>query len=59
MLFWQDKDDDKINLIVVSNEAVYAEKMDAAACKRQIEELNAGKSPATLFGSDATHARRS
>ncbi len=55
MHYWQDKDDDKINLIVVTNEALYAEKMDAAACQRQIEELNAGKSPATLFGSEATH----
>ncbi len=55
MHYWQDKDDDKTRLIVVTNEALYAEKIDAAACKRQIEELNAGKSPATLFGKDATH----
>jgi hypothetical protein len=55
MRYWQDKDDDKITLVVVTSEAVYAQKMDAALCQRQIEELNAGKSPATVFGSDATH----
>ncbi len=55
MRYWQDKSDDKTTLIVVSDEAVYAEKMDVAACARQIGELNSGKSPATVFGKDATH----
>jgi hypothetical protein len=55
MHYWQDRSDDKIRLVVVTNEAVYAEEMDAAACARQVGELNAGKSPATVFGKDATH----
>jgi hypothetical protein len=55
MHYWQDKSDDKTRLIVVTNEAVYAEEMDAAASLRQVGELNAGKSPATVFGKDATH----
>jgi hypothetical protein len=55
MRYWLDKDDDKTNLIVVTDEAVYAEKMAHAACLRQVGELKAGKSPATVFGEDATH----
>jgi hypothetical protein len=55
MRFWLDKDDDNTNLIVVSDEAVYAEQLDGPSCQRRVAELNAGKSPATVFGADATH----
>lgn len=55
MQYWQDVGDDKTQLIVISDEAVYAEKFDNAACGRHVEELTAGKSPATLFGKEATH----
>ncbi len=55
MHYWQEKDDDKTQLIVVTEEAVYADKMDHAASLRQIGELTAGKSAATVFGKDATH----
>lgn len=55
MNYWQDKEDDKTQLIVVTDEALYAEKMDHAASLRQVGELTAGKSAATVFGKDATH----
>jgi hypothetical protein len=55
MRYWQEKCDDQTQLIVVTAEAVYAEEMDPADCQRRIGELTAGKSPATVFGKDATH----
>ena len=55
MRYWQDKNDDKTQLLVVTNEAIYAQEMTGAECAQQLSELNAGKSPATVFGKDATH----
>lgn len=55
MQYWQDKKDDKTQLILVSNEALYAQEMTSTSCATQLSELNAGKSPATVFGKDATH----
>ena len=55
MQYWKDVEDDKTKLIVVTDEAVYAQKLGAAACQRQLDELLAGKSPATAFSADATH----
>lgn len=51
---WIDRDGTKTQLVVLSDEAVYAETMSAADGQRQVRELAAGKSPATLFGKDAT-----
>ncbi len=55
MRYWQEVNGDKTQLIVVSNEAVYAQRMANAIALNQIEQLRAGKSPATLFGEEATH----
>lgn len=55
MRYWQDKNDDKTKLLLVTNEAIYAQEMTPSACAQQLSELNAGKSPATVFGNQATH----
>jgi hypothetical protein len=55
MQYWQDIDGDKSQLVVVTNEAVYAESLQAALAEQQIARLRAGESPATVFGKDATH----
>lgn len=53
--YWLDPQDKTVQLIVISDEAVYAESYDAALVDQQVAELKAGKSPATLFGKDAEH----
>ncbi len=52
---WLDPQDKKMQLIVISDEALYAECLEAAEADQQLAELKAGKSPATLFGKDAQH----
>lgn len=52
---WQDGTGDTTKLIVVTDEALYAQSLPVAMAQRQVEELAAGKSPATVFGADATH----
>lgn len=50
---WIDRDGTKAQLVVLTNEAVYAETFSAADCQRCVRELAAGASPTTLFGKDA------
>lgn len=52
---WRDGTGDTTKLIVVTDEALYAQSLPVAMAQRQVEELAAGKSPATVFGADATH----
>jgi hypothetical protein len=55
--YWIDGDDtaDKRQLVVLTPEAVYADRYEKAALDGAVRELESGKSPATLFGKDATH----
>jgi len=55
MRYWLDKDEEKTRLIVVTDEAVYEQAMSTAEADRHVGELNAGKSPASVFGKDANH----
>lgn len=52
---WIDVDGDTHRLIVVSSEAVYAEDYSATTVRAQLQRLEAGESPAQVFGSKATH----
>ncbi len=55
--YWIDGDESqgKRQLVVLTPEAIYADNYDKPALDAALRELESGKSPATLFGKDATH----
>lgn len=55
MQYWQDGDGDRVQLILVSDEVVYAQHMDVDTCRRQVAALESGRSPNTVFDDGATH----
>ncbi len=55
MQHWIDTQDGKTQLIVVTDEAVYAEKMTREAAAQAVDGLESGRSPAMVFGKDAKH----
>jgi hypothetical protein len=55
MQHWIDRKDDKAQLIVLTDEAVYAESLTPAAAAQAVEALEAGRSPAMVLGKDAKH----
>lgn len=55
MQHWLDVDGDSTRLIVVSSEAVYAEDHKGEVAQAQVRRLQAGESPAQVFGEKATH----
>ena len=55
MQYWKDVDGDSAQLLLVSNEAVYAETYKGSLIEAQISRLQAGESPAQVFGDKATH----
>lgn len=56
MQHWIEQHNDKAQLIVLTDEAVYAETLAPAAAAQAVDALQAGRSPATVFGKDAKHA---
>ena len=55
MQHWIDTQDGKTQLIVVTDEAIYAEKMTKDAAAQAVDALDGGRSPAMVFGKDAKH----
>ncbi len=55
MQHWIDQNNDKAQLIVLTGEAVYAETLAPTAAAQAVDALQAGRSPATVFGKDAKH----
>lgn len=55
MQHWIDTQDGKTQLIVVTDEAVYADKMTKEAAAQAVDALESGRSPAMVFGKDAKH----
>lgn len=55
MQYWIDTQDGKTQLIVVTDEAVYADKMTKEAAVQAVDALESGRSPAMVFGKDAKH----
>jgi hypothetical protein len=55
MQHWIDTQDGSTQLIVVTDEAVYADKMSKDAAVQAVDALEAGRSPAMVFGKDAKH----
>lgn len=55
MQHWIDQTNDKAQLIVLTDEAVYAETLTPVAAAQAVDALDAGRSPATVFGKDAKH----
>lgn len=55
MQHWIDTQDGSTQLIVVTDEAVYAEKMSKDAAALAVDALDTGRSPAMVFGKDAKH----
>ncbi|MBL8262636.1 MAG: hypothetical protein JNM58_09430 [Xanthomonadaceae bacterium] len=55
MQHWIDTQDGSTQLIVVTDEAVYAEKMSKDAVALAVDALDTGRSPAMVFGKDAKH----
>jgi hypothetical protein len=55
MQHWIDTQDGSTQLIVVTDEAVYADKMSKDAAVQAVDALESGRSPAMVFGKDAKH----
>lgn len=55
MQHWIDTQDGSTQLIVVTDEAVYADKMSKEAAIAAVDALESGRSPAMVFGKDAKH----
>lgn len=55
MQYWEDRQDNRTQLILVSNEAVYAQQLRQNQAATLIGQLRTGTSPATVFGEDASH----
>jgi hypothetical protein len=55
MQHWIDTQDGSTQLIVVTDEAVYADKMSRDAAVQAVDVLESGRSPAMVFGKDAKH----
>ena len=55
MQHWIDTQDGSAQLIVVTDEAVYADKMMKEAAAQAVDALDSGRSPAMVFGKDAKH----
>jgi hypothetical protein len=55
MQHWIDTQDGSTQLIVVTDEAVYADKMSRDAAVQAVDALESGRSPAMVFGKDAKH----
>src|SRR5690606_7832175 len=55
MQHWIDRNNDKTQLIVLTDEAVYAETLAPAAATQAVGALEAGRSPAMVFGKEAKH----
>ena len=49
-----DRDGSKAQLVVLTDEAIYAETFSAADGQRHVRELAAGKAPGAIFGKDAS-----
>ncbi len=52
--YWQELDGNTAQLVVVSSEAIYAQRIDANECRRRLDRLQAGEAPAAMFGPQAT-----
>lgn len=55
MQYWLDVDGEDTQLLVVTQEAVYAETCKSAIADQQLQRLQSGESPAQVFGDKATH----
>lgn len=55
MQHWIDTQDGRAQLIVVTDEAVYAGKMTKDAAAQAVDALASGRSPAMVFSKDAKH----
>jgi hypothetical protein len=55
MQHWIDRKSDKAQLIVLTDEAVYAQEMKHEAAAQTVAALEAGRSPAVVFRKDAKH----
>lgn len=55
MQHWIDTQDGKTQLIVVTDEAVYADRMSKEAAIVAVDALESCRSPAMVFGKDAKH----
>jgi hypothetical protein len=55
MQHWIDRKDDKAQLIVLTDEAVYAQDMKHEAAAEAVAALHAGRSPAVVLRKDAKH----
>lgn len=55
MQHWIDQQDGRTQLIVVTDEAVYADKMTPEAATQAVEAMESGRSPAAVFGKEAKH----
>lgn len=53
--FWQHREDDRTQLIAVTDEAIYAQHMPHAEAAQRVGELANGGSPTQVFGDKATH----
>ncbi|KAF1686862.1 hypothetical protein B1992_05570 [Pseudoxanthomonas broegbernensis] len=55
MQHWIDQQDGRTQLIVVTDEAVYADRMTPEAAAQAVEAMGSGRSPAAVFGKGAKH----